>query len=188
MVRLQHMAVNHLVHRDARNQRFGHDPPFALSDQCRLAAEAARSCTNPTASIWRTRWAPTDTTRANLHTGPHCNSWIHQEGGGLPPLPELHDTRSIVMSLVRHPQTMTKLCDRTVSATLSWPSHGCQPAMPRDSLSLDKQGGLKPREKSAADAVARHHPVGQFRAGPRHHRLSVQGMAIGQPAALTTRQ
>ena len=43
--------------------------PFTSSDHRRLAAGAAKSSTNPTASILRSRWTPTDASPANLHTG-----------------------------------------------------------------------------------------------------------------------
>ena len=56
--------------------------PFASSDQRRLADGAARSSTNPTPSIWRSRWTPNDTSRVNLHTEPHRRLRIQQEGGG----------------------------------------------------------------------------------------------------------
>ena len=39
-----------------------------------------------TASILRSRWTPTDTSRENLHTGPHRSLRIHQEGGVRTPL------------------------------------------------------------------------------------------------------
>lgn len=54
---------------------------FASSDQYRLAAGAAKSSTNPTASIGRSRWTPNDTSRANLHREPHRSLRIQQEGG-----------------------------------------------------------------------------------------------------------
>ncbi len=56
--------------------------PFASSDHRRLAAGAARSSTNPTASILGSRWTPNDTSRANLHTGAHRSLRIQQEGEG----------------------------------------------------------------------------------------------------------
>jgi hypothetical protein len=46
-----------------------------------LAAGTARSSTNPTASILRSRWTPTVTSREDLHTGPHRNLRIQQVGG-----------------------------------------------------------------------------------------------------------
>ena len=60
--------------------------PFASSDQCLLPAGAAKSSTNPTASIGRSRWTPNDTSRANLHKKPHRSLRIQQEGGGRTPL------------------------------------------------------------------------------------------------------
>lgn len=55
--------------------------PFASSEHRRLAAGAAKSSTNPTASILRSRWTPTDASRANLHTEAHRSLPIQQEGG-----------------------------------------------------------------------------------------------------------
>ena len=60
------MPLRHFIHSDARHQRLGHDPALR---QRRFAACAAKSSTNPIASILRSRWTPNDTSRANLCAG-----------------------------------------------------------------------------------------------------------------------
>ena len=67
--------------------------PFASSDHRRLAAGAASSSINLTASILRSQWTPTDASRANLHTRAHRSLRIQQEGGGKTALTHLPKAR-----------------------------------------------------------------------------------------------
>src|SRR5690606_31901959 len=55
--------------------------PFASSDQRRFAAGAAKSSTNPTASMLRSRWTPNETSHANLRKRAHRSLRIQREGG-----------------------------------------------------------------------------------------------------------
>jgi len=53
------------------------EPTTATATRCWVFG---RNSTNPMASIWRSRWATSDASRANLHVGPHRSLRIQRNG------------------------------------------------------------------------------------------------------------
>ena len=124
--------------------------PFASSDHRRLADGVARSSTNSTASIWRSRWTPNDNSRASLHTRPHRSLRTQQEGGvrtALAPFRECSTQREIPSE----PQSSDAI---RPSATLAGPAGNLQEVCPLRPARCWKDGRTaRPHNRSRPEPV-----------------------------------